>query len=27
LAEFIGLRRHNETALLLARRWSQAMGC
>jgi cytochrome d ubiquinol oxidase subunit I len=26
LAEFIGLRRHNETALLLARRWSQAMG-
>ena len=26
LAEFIGLRRGNETALLLARRWSQAMG-
>jgi cytochrome bd ubiquinol oxidase subunit I len=26
LAEFIGLRRRNETALLLARRWSQAMG-
>ncbi len=26
LAEFIGLRRHDETALLLARRWSQAMG-
>ena len=26
LAEFIGLRRNNETALLLARRWSQAMG-
>src|SRR6516225_12390027 len=26
LAEFIGLRRHDETALRLARRWSQAMG-
>jgi cytochrome bd ubiquinol oxidase subunit I len=26
LAEFIGLRRHDETAMLLARRWSQAMG-
>ena len=26
LAEFIGLRRRNETALLLAPRWSQAMG-
>jgi cytochrome d ubiquinol oxidase subunit I len=26
LAEFIGLRRSNETALLLARRWSQALG-
>jgi cytochrome d ubiquinol oxidase subunit I len=26
LAEFIGLRRRNEVALLLARRWSQAMG-
>ena len=26
LAEFIGLRRRDETALLLARRWSQAMG-
>ena len=26
LAEFIGLRRRNETTLLLARRWSQAMG-
>jgi cytochrome d ubiquinol oxidase subunit I len=26
LAEFIGLRRSNETAMLLARRWSQAMG-
>src|SRR5713101_9249438 len=26
LAEFIGLRRSNEVALLLARRWSQAMG-
>jgi cytochrome bd ubiquinol oxidase subunit I len=26
LAEFIGLRRHNETAMRLARRWSQAMG-
>src|ERR1700722_14112784 len=26
LAEFIGLRRRNETALRLARRWSQAMG-
>jgi len=26
LAEFIGLRRGNQTALLLARRWSQAMG-
>jgi cytochrome d ubiquinol oxidase subunit I len=26
LAEFIGLRRQNATALLLARRWSQAMG-
>jgi cytochrome d ubiquinol oxidase subunit I len=26
LAEFIGLRRGNETALKLARRWSQAMG-
>src|SRR6202046_4905900 len=25
LAEFIGLRRHNETALRLARRWSQVM--
>jgi cytochrome bd ubiquinol oxidase subunit I len=26
LAEFIGLRRHDETAMRLARRWSQAMG-
>jgi cytochrome bd ubiquinol oxidase subunit I len=26
LAEFIGLRRHNEVAMLLARRWSQVMG-
>jgi cytochrome d ubiquinol oxidase subunit I len=26
LAEFIGLRRHDETATLLARRWSQVMG-
>jgi cytochrome d ubiquinol oxidase subunit I len=26
LAEFIGLRGRNETALVLARRWSQAMG-
>ena len=26
LAEFIGLRRRDETALLLARRWSQVMG-
>jgi cytochrome d ubiquinol oxidase subunit I len=26
LAEYIGLRRRNEVALLLARRWSQAMG-
>jgi cytochrome d ubiquinol oxidase subunit I len=26
LAEFIGLRRGNKVALLLARRWSQAMG-
>jgi cytochrome d ubiquinol oxidase subunit I len=26
VAEFIGLRRSNEVALLLARRWSQAMG-
>jgi len=26
LAEFIGLRRRDEVALLLARRWSQAMG-
>ena len=26
LAEFLGLRRHDETALRLARRWSQAMG-
>jgi len=26
LAEFIGLRRHNETAMRLAQRWSQAMG-
>src|ERR1700683_3170236 len=26
LAEFIGLRRNNETAMRLARRWSQAMG-
>jgi cytochrome bd ubiquinol oxidase subunit I len=26
LAEFIGLRRHNEHAMLLARRWSQVMG-
>src|SRR5579859_7387893 len=26
VAEFIGLRRGNEVALLLARRWSQAMG-
>jgi cytochrome d ubiquinol oxidase subunit I len=25
LAEFIGLRRHNDTAMLLARRWSQVM--
>src|SRR5713101_3914443 len=26
LAEFIGLQRSNELALVLARRWSQAMG-
>src|SRR5713101_9876875 len=26
LAEFIGLRRSDEVALVLARRWSQAMG-
>ena len=26
LAEFIGLRRHDETAMRLARRWSQTMG-
>ncbi|MFZ0187861.1 MAG: cytochrome ubiquinol oxidase subunit I [Streptosporangiaceae bacterium] len=26
LAEFIGLRRHDEVAMTLARRWSQAMG-
>jgi cytochrome bd ubiquinol oxidase subunit I len=26
LAEFVGLRRGNETAMRLARRWSQAMG-
>jgi len=26
LAEFIGLRRNDRTAMLLARRWSQAMG-
>jgi cytochrome bd ubiquinol oxidase subunit I len=26
IAEFIGLRRGNEVALVLARRWSQAMG-
>jgi cytochrome bd ubiquinol oxidase subunit I len=26
LAEFVGLRRNNETAMRLARRWSQAMG-
>jgi cytochrome d ubiquinol oxidase subunit I len=26
LAEFMGLRRSNEVALVLARRWSQAMG-
>jgi cytochrome d ubiquinol oxidase subunit I len=26
LAEFIGLRRHDQTALLLAHRWSQVMG-
>jgi cytochrome bd ubiquinol oxidase subunit I len=26
LAEFIGLRRGNETAMVLARRWSQVMG-
>jgi cytochrome bd ubiquinol oxidase subunit I len=26
IAEFIGLRRSNDVALLLARRWSQAMG-
>jgi cytochrome d ubiquinol oxidase subunit I len=26
LAEFIGLRRSDETAMMLARRWSQAMG-
>src|SRR5581483_9605097 len=26
LAEFIGLRRHDETAMRLARRWSQVMG-
>ncbi|HLI42291.1 MAG TPA: cytochrome ubiquinol oxidase subunit I, partial [Streptosporangiaceae bacterium] len=26
LAEFIGLRRGDETAMRLARRWSQAMG-
>jgi len=26
LAEYIGLRRHNQTAMTLARRWSQAMG-
>ena len=26
LAEFVGLRRHDKTAMRLARRWSQAMG-
>ena len=26
LAEYIGLRRHDATAMLLARLWSQAMG-
>src|SRR5713226_3343010 len=26
LAEFVGLRQSNEVALVLARRWSQAMG-
>jgi cytochrome bd ubiquinol oxidase subunit I len=26
LAEFVGLKRHDETAMRLARRWSQAMG-
>jgi cytochrome bd ubiquinol oxidase subunit I len=26
VAEFIGLRRSNEAAMLLARRWSQVMG-
>jgi hypothetical protein len=26
IAEFIGLRRRDETAMLLARRWSQVMG-
>jgi cytochrome bd ubiquinol oxidase subunit I len=26
-AEFIGLRRHDQTAMRLARHWSQAMGC
>src|SRR5438034_5200267 len=26
LAEFIGLRRHDEISIRLARRWSQAMG-
>src|SRR6202020_1339559 len=26
LAEFIGLRRRNEVAMTLARRWSQVMG-
>jgi cytochrome bd ubiquinol oxidase subunit I len=26
LAEFIGLRRSNDVAMVLARRWSQAMG-
>src|SRR6204780_1564191 len=26
LAEYIGLRRRDETAMLLARRWSQVMG-
>jgi cytochrome bd ubiquinol oxidase subunit I len=26
LAEYVGLRRHNETAMRLARRWSQVMG-
>ncbi len=26
LAEFLGLRRHDDTAMRLARRWSQAMG-